>query len=62
MYRAIKKMNKMICSICGAIIAESEEEFDTSSCSWYCQHCKHLWLSSDGWCNHGVLTIPFSGQ
>ena len=53
-------MNKMICSVCGHVIAESEIDFDTASCSWYCIKCGKLWSSSDGWSQIGVLTIPGS--
>jgi len=48
----------MVCSECGAKIAETDVKFDIYDCSWTCPECNKLWLSSDGWEEVGNLLIP----
>lgn len=58
-----EKPHIMICSQCGNIIAKIPSnavspEFDIFDCSWECNLCGFLWLSSDGWTEIGNLLIP----
>jgi len=56
----LKNAKVMRCSNCGAEIARIEEGmFDIFNCSWRCERCGTLWLSSDLWVIEGNVIMPY---
>jgi len=57
---SLKNAKVMRCSNCGAEIARIEEGmFDIFNCSWRCERCGTLWLSSDLWVIEGNVIMPY---
>ena len=57
---ALKNAKVMRCSNCGAEIARIEKGmFDIFNCSWRCERCGMLWLSSDLWIIKGNVIMPY---
>ena len=57
---SLKNARVMKCSRCGAVIAKIEKGmFDIFNCSWRCERCGTLWLSSDLWVIEGDVITPY---